>query len=179
MGFGIPVDLLPLTGTGKVKVKNLQQWIKTRRVVEETQEGRLIECPYLNDVCFRFGMSYLSHPGNSFFRALVEEYFNEHSDTTAHNVKVAVTWRLIEEIERKNGRFLNWDNRGWWTELTDRNVIRSKVAASLKMHKKRILAQNNRQSNVSSTFEFERQDLRKRKRAIDGTEVVGPCASGF
>jgi hypothetical protein len=178
MGYGIPVDLMPLTGTGKVKVKNLQQWIKTRKVIEETKESTPVECPFLNDVCFRFGKSYLSHPGNAIFRGLVEANFDEHNDTAATDTKMAVTWRIVEEIERKNGRFLVWDNRGWWVELLDRNQIRSKVAVSLKEHKKRVLMQKNLQSNPSSTFEFERQDGRKRKRAMDGTEV-GPCAGAF
>jgi hypothetical protein len=171
MGYGIPVDLLPMTGTGNVKVKNHQQWIKTRRVVEEDNDLTPVECPNLNDVCFRFGKSYLSHPGNAIFRGLVEANFVEHNDSTTTDAKIAVSWRVVEEIERNNGRFLVWDNRGWWTELRDRNQIRSKVAVSLKEQKKRALAQKNLQSNVSSTFEFERLYGRKRKRAIDGTEV--------
>jgi hypothetical protein len=40
----------------------------------------------------------------------------------------------------------------------------------LKEHKKRVIAKKNVQYNVSSTYQFERQDGGKRKRAEDGTE---------
>jgi hypothetical protein len=170
MTFGIPVDLIPKTGTGKIKTKNHQQWIKTRKVIEETNEDSPIECPGMNDVIFRFGKSYLSHPGNATFRGLIEAHFDEHHDTTNTDTKVAVTWKIVEDVERRGGRFLVWDKRGWWAVATDRAQIRSKVAVSLKEHKKRVIAKKNVQYNVSSTYQFERQDGGKRKRAEDGTE---------
>jgi len=172
--YGIPVDLIPKTGTGKIKVKNWQQWVKIRKVIEETKEDVPIECPGRNDVIFRFGKSYLSHPGNAAFRELIEEHFDEHNNATKTDEKVAVTWRIVENVEKRGGRFLVWDNRGWWKETTDRSQIRSKVAVSLKEHKKRAFARNNIQTSESSTYKFERQDLRKRKRSDDGTES-GVC----
>mmetsp|Transcript_27321 Transcript_27321/g.48345 ORF Transcript_27321/g.48345 Transcript_27321/m.48345 type:complete len:524 (+) Transcript_27321:363-1934(+) len=174
MGYGIPVDLIPMTGTGNVKTKNLQQWIKTRKVIEDTQEDSPIECPFMNDVVFRFGKSYLSHPGNTAFRGLIEANFDEHNDASTTDAKVAVTWRIVQEVERRGGRFLVWHKRGWWEQITDRAQIRSKVAVSLKEHKKRVLAKKNMQSMSSGTFKFERQDGKKRKRADDGTEP-GKC----
>lgn len=170
MSYGIPVDLIPKTGTGKIKSKNLQQWIKTRKVIEETKEGEPIECPGMNDVIFRFGKSYLSHPGNATFRGLIEANFEEHNQATTTEAKVAVTWRMVEDIENRGGRFLVWDKRGWWTKTTDRSQIRSKIAVSLKEHKKRVVAYKNVQHTTSSTYQFERQDGGKRKRAEDGSE---------
>lgn len=35
LSFGIPVDLLPVTETGNLKVKNQQQWMKVRRAREQ------------------------------------------------------------------------------------------------------------------------------------------------
>jgi hypothetical protein len=170
MTYGIPVDLIPRTGTGNIKTKNHQQWIKTRKVIEETKEEGLIECPGMNDVIFRFGKSYLSHPGNAIFRGLIEANFVEHSDAINTDAKIAVTWRIVEDIERRGGRFLVWDKRGWWKVTSDRAQIRSKVAVSLKEHKKKVIAKTNVQFNSSSTYQFERQDGGKRKRAEDGSE---------
>jgi hypothetical protein len=170
MGFGIPVDLIPTTGTGNIKTKNLQQWIKTRKVIEETNDDAPIECPNMHDVVFRFGKSYLSHPGNGAFRGLVEANFDEHSDARTTDAKVAVTWRIVRDVESRGGRFLAWDKRGWWTVITDRSQIRSKVAVSLKEHKKRVQAQKNIQVMASATYQFERQDGKKRKRLEDGSE---------
>jgi hypothetical protein len=170
MSFGIPVDLIPKTGTGKIKTKNLQQWIKIRKVIEETKEDNPIECPGMHDVVFRFGKSYLSHPGNATFRGLIEANFEEHNQATTTEAKVAVTWRIVEDIENRGGRFLVWDKRGWWKVTTDRSLIRSKIAVSLKEHKKRVVAHTKIQHISSSTYKFERQDGGKRKRAEDGSE---------
>ncbi|KAG7349839.1 hypothetical protein IV203_012436 [Nitzschia inconspicua] len=170
MTYGIPVDLIPRTGTGKIKLKNHQQWIRTRKVIEETKEDDPVECPGIHDVLFRFGKSYLSHPGNATFRELIEANFDEHNETTNTDTKMAVTWRIVEDIESRKGRFLVWDQRGWWKVTTDRAHIRSKVAVSLKEHKKRVQAKKNIQCTLSSTYQFERQDGGKRKRAEDGSE---------
>jgi hypothetical protein len=128
----------------------------------------------MHDVIFRFGKSYLSHPGNAAFRGLVEANFDEHNDATTTEAKVTVTWRIVEDVESRGGRFLVWEKRGYWKPITDRGQIRSKVAVSLKEHKKRVLAQKNLQISTSSTYQFERQDGKKRKRADDGTEP-GKC----
>lgn len=170
MSYGIPVNLIPKTGTGNIKTKNFQQWLKTRKVIEETMEDTPIECPGMHDVVFRFGKSYLSHPGNATFRGLIEANFDEHNNATTTEAKVAVTWRIVEDIENRGGKFLVWDKRGWWKETTDRAQIRSKIAVSLKEHKKRVVARKNVQHNTSSTYQFERQDGGKRKRAEDGSE---------
>jgi hypothetical protein len=85
MGYGIPVDLLPLTDTGNVKTKNLLQWIKVRKALDESIakdhngiisfaqasgwiDSNNIECPGLNDVIFRSGKNHISHPGKYLFR---------------------------------------------------------------------------------------------------------------
>lgn len=170
MTYGIPVDLIPKTGTGKLKIKNHQQWIKTRKVSEESKEDFPVECPGMHDVIFRFGKSYLSHPGNATFRGLIEANFNEHNEASNTETKIAVTWRIVEDIESRGGRFLVWDKRGWWKVATDRAQIRSKIGVSLKEHKKRVIAKKNVQYSASSTYQFERQDGGKRKRGDDGTE---------
>ncbi|MGK3760356.1 MAG: hypothetical protein ACI8RD_012673 [Bacillariaceae sp.] len=84
MGYGIPVDLLPLTDTGNIKTKNLLQWIKVRKDLSESiakehngiisyarASGLIhsnIECPGLNDVIFRSGKHHMIHPGKYLFR---------------------------------------------------------------------------------------------------------------
>jgi hypothetical protein len=147
------------------------QWIKVRKAIEDdvakTGSTNIIDCPFKNDVIIRFGKAYTNHPGTIMFRDILENHYDEHSNAASKDNKVAVTWKIIEAVEKQGGRFLVWDNRGWWIELTDRTVIRSKVAVSMKDHSKRIQALRNIQSPVCSTYQFERQDFRKRKRSTD------------
>ncbi|KAL3935648.1 MAG: hypothetical protein SGARI_002886 [Bacillariaceae sp.] len=176
MGYGLPVDLIPLTDTGNVKTKHLMQWIKLRKVIEDPNskdaKEPIVECPFKNDVIIRFGKAYTDHPGTTMFRGILERYHDEHSMAVSKESKVAITWKIIEAVEKEGGRFLVWSSRGWWIELKDRHQIRAKVAVSIKDHSKRIHAMRNVQTPICSTFQFERQDFRKRKR-IEGDQCCG------
>ena len=184
-GYGIPVDQIPITDTGNIKTKNLFQWIRVRKYLESqrgyvgngvssdsecsmTQNIHLtIDCPNMNDVIFRGKHAYLSHPGNAMFRGLIESRYEEHNKLTTTDAKVQVTWNIIKEVENRNGRFLVWDDNGCWREIVDRTQVRTKVAGALKDHKRRLKARSNLRHNHSSTFEFERQDNRSKKRKVN------------
>jgi hypothetical protein len=118
---------------------------------------------------------YLFHPGNLLFRNLVEEKFEEHTNAVTQAKKVDITWWVIDEIlVRRNGRFLVWDKQtGWYTTLTNENVIRDKVAVYIREFKKRVRAMGNRQEEESSTSKFEQQDGHKRRRT-NGDDIC--CA---
>jgi len=185
-GYGIPVDQIPITDTGNIKTKNLFQWIRVRKYLESQRAQTIssyvssdsessmgssihlsIDCPNMNDVIFRGKHAYLSHPGNAMFRGLIESRYEEHNRLTTIDAKVQVTWNIIKEVEKRNGRFLVWDNNGCWKEITDRMQVRTKVAGALKDHKRRLKARSNMRANSSSTFEFERQDNHHKKRKVN------------
>lgn len=146
MGFGIPVDLLPVTETGNLKVKQWLAWIKVQRWLEnnkdqerdeaaaeqqsssssswnapqQQQQQQLsaqhlldpdsptVQCPRLRDVVFRNGTSSLSNPGNAMFRGLLEAYLVQHSLARTNGEKIAVSWQIMDAVERRGGRFLEW-----------------------------------------------------------------------
>eukprot|EP00531_Pseudo-nitzschia_arenysensis_P001711 CAMPEP_0116142328 /NCGR_PEP_ID=MMETSP0329-20121206/14850_1 /TAXON_ID=697910 /ORGANISM="Pseudo-nitzschia arenysensis, Strain B593" /LENGTH=524 /DNA_ID=CAMNT_0003637557 /DNA_START=271 /DNA_END=1845 /DNA_ORIENTATION=+ len=184
-GYGIPVDQIPITDTGNIKTKNLFQWIRVRKYLESLRSCNIngvhsdsessagstihttIDCPNMNDVIFRGKHANLSHPGNAMFRGLIESRYEEHNKLKTTDAKVQVTWSIIEEVERKRGRFLVWDNNGCWREMTDRMQIRTKVAGALKDHKRRLKARKNQQDTHSSTYQFQRQDNKNKKRKVD------------
>jgi len=187
LGFGIPVDLLPLTETGNVKLKNHQAWIKVRKVKEQRHyvlttaaanslssssfDDDTIECPGLNDVAFRFGTKYMSHPGNVMFWSLIESKSEQHSRASQEEKK-EITWWVIRQVKQvKHGRFLSWNAKyGSWSVITDDAQTRTKVAVCFRDQKRRVQANSNFQVTESSTYEFERQDGNKRKR-LNGKEV--------
>ncbi len=181
-GYGIPSSQLPVSESGNVKTKNLLQWIRVRKMCEGTsltgndrdQAIAPIECPGSNDAIFRCGQAYLSHPGNVMFRSLIETKFDEHNLASSSEVKVSITWWIIEQVERNQGRFLIWDD-GVWKQLTDKQQIRAKVAIALKDHKRRMRALANCKENESSTIKFEGQDGRKRKKPTGLVEDEESC----
>jgi len=173
-GYGVPVELIPLTDTGNIKTTYLKQWMKLRRIIEVMQMTKeatdssvsITECPGSNDVVFRSGTSMSCHPGNVRFRCMVESK-HEIPSIVSQTTQAELAEQLIEEIESNGGRFFKWDNRGYWTELKDRLQIHTKVALSIRDFKYKTKAQRNRQTNESYTYLFQCQDGNKRKRAQD------------
>ena len=176
--YGIPVELIPLTDTGNIKTTYLKQWMKLRRILEVTKMTEktndnhvsIIECPRSKDVVFRSGTSMSCHPGNVHFRCLVESK-HESPSVISQTTQAELAEQLIEEVEAGGGRFLKWDNRGYWTELKDRLHIHTKVALAIRDYKYKTKAQRNRQVNQSYTYLFQYQDGNKRKREKD-TEIM-------
>jgi hypothetical protein len=178
MGYGIPVNLIPTTGTGTLKTKIFAQWAKARMLLENhRKKGELemtalkIETPGVRDVIFRSaGNSCMLNPGNVAFRGIFEQYHSEHI-RAGQTEKKNLVWKIVGEIESRGGLFLVWDKRGWWIPLEDRTEIRNKVAISLRGYNKQRKADENRQSFLSSTHVFVSQDGRKRiKRVPNGDD---------
>jgi hypothetical protein len=109
------------------------------------------------------------------FKGILEENFHQHTVAYQED-KVAITWRVVDQVVvQQKGRFLVWDKQGGWKHLQDRNQMRSKVAVSFKLFKKQLKAHQNCQVNESSTYKFERQDGRKRKRDEDSLSSGCGC----
>jgi hypothetical protein len=151
--------------------------MRGRKAVEQQQEEAMrinsgsgacsdvVDCPALSDVVFKTGTASLSHPGNSVFHEMVRSQFDD-SQISPDSIDM-----IFENVRRTEGRLLAWDSCGYWKVISDPDAIRQKIYSSLFYAKKSYKAGRHRQNNSSSTFVFERQDGRKRKRAADGTEV--------
>jgi len=180
-GYGIPTELIPLTDTGNIKTIYLKQWIKLRKTLDSINEkghfiatlNSIIECPGSKDVVFRPGTSALCHPGNVRFRNLLES-ITFPSVVMFKITQAEMAEQLIRDIKDSGGRFLRWDNNGYWTEIRDKLQIHTKVALSIRDFKYKFRAQRkNRQHNQSYTYLF-CQDGSKRKRDDADTEDGTP-----
>ena len=174
--YGIPVDLTPITESGNIKTTHLKQWLRLRKIIEvgmtpdgiKTDQISIFECPRSNDVIFRPGTSMLCHPGNVVFRGLIESKQNRITVKRAEKEEVAL--EIIREVEKSGGRFLIWDNGGWWSELNDVSLISTKIAISYRDFKMKVQSLANQQQHNkhqkfdASTFAFANQDGKKRKR---------------
>ena len=175
-GYGIPVELIPLTDTGNIKTNYLKQWIKLRMNLEALNEnGKLeqvsiIDCPGSNDVVYRPGTSVSCHLGNYRFRGLLENITgSENMGTHAQMAE-----QLIQKIGSCGGRFLKWNTQGYWIAMSDAMLIHSKVSLSIRDFKYKTKAQRiNRQNNQSYTYLF-CQDGRKRNREEGMGDLQNP-----
>lgn len=183
-GFGIPVDLLPLTHTLTLKRQNHLQWIAFRKLIEQNQGGNsaddcpgkgkknlckafnihptdLVECPRSYDVIIGKA-KYTNNPGNVFYRSLIEATHDEHISACKRD-KVELTWRIVRQMEERNGRFLELNKSlKAWVHIRDRNVMRQKVAQSYKEFKRKvsvIRSKRNFQQHGSSKAPIKRQKV--------------------
>ena len=106
--YGIPIELMPLTGTNTIKSGYHNQWMKARRLVENNlnryhgnrnngfkmeyevefnHKGSdncviIVESPCPNDVVFRNGTQSMENPGNAMFRNSILSYWAEKEKAT-------------------------------------------------------------------------------------------------
>jgi len=110
-----------------------------------SQSSSFVEYPGLNDVAFRKGVSLMHHPGNDYFHGLIQSKIFEH-ERESQTGKSRITWWVVDEIRKRKGRFLLWDQRGWWDVIEDESKIRLRVAVSFREWKKHLKAEKNRQT---------------------------------
>mmetsp|Transcript_24629 Transcript_24629/g.57814 ORF Transcript_24629/g.57814 Transcript_24629/m.57814 type:complete len:502 (-) Transcript_24629:469-1974(-) len=147
--FGIPTETIPITYSGTVKFQPMRQWIRLRTFLEEpiyqdTAEIRsIIECPHPNDIVFRQGSSFLSHPGNATFRTLIagkiEEIENLSKNLDREN-QLAMTSIITNSINRKKLPTKAKDNKRYTTR-----VIVKEVMDEIKRQRRRVLNWNDAQ----------------------------------
>jgi len=136
--YGIPTEHIPLTFSGNIKDGYIKQWIKLRAYAESQEyDSEIVECPQLKDVLFRQGASSLSYPGNSRVHCLVEKRYQHDSYQVARRGTVKfkrekVVLEIIEDIHLSGGRFLVWNDHGWWNELLEPGLLATKLEYLIK-----------------------------------------------
>ena len=129
MTFGLPTEdtNFPLTTGGKIKRKNLNDWIQYRRNVDELLRRNgyvpqtVVGCPSPKDVLFSMKHKRDKRQlGNQELRRLIErDYDAFHSAPARSEQRDIIIRNVIEEIVTQwKGRFLVWnDEMLWWDEL--------------------------------------------------------------
>ena len=141
--YGIPIELIPMTYTGKIKLLFTRQWLRLRRMIEDKVKlpaNIVVEAPYLNDVLFKQGNSFPNHPGNNMLRNLVEAKAKQLLEVRNNkpSKKKEFLLEILDAIETVHrGRFLYWHKRDdmtdyWWvllysSDTNDEQVLLSKI----------------------------------------------------
>merc|ERR1712032_331762 len=87
-----------------------------------------IECPDLNSVLIRNGGPAWDHPGNVKFRQIIKRREIERDRQTTRTAKNRLLHSIIEECFEEGLNFVLYHERHeWYVEITDYNVLRTKV----------------------------------------------------
>lgn len=168
MTYGIPVDQLPITASGRIKTTNHIRWIKTQREREESIQMCLppfegVDCPLVTDILIgNTRPSFKHNPGNMVYNDVMDSYYGQYVGAADTQEKMRITWKVLEDLNQAGCRILARDRRGWWTVAsTDR--AREKIAHDFRVTLKRMSAVRKRsQVNVSTTAFAELDGKRKR-----------------
>ena len=184
-GFGIPVDLLPLTHTMTYKRQNLLQWVAFRKLIEQQKEGNsndsdtikskkkslkllsidpidLVECPRSYDVIIGKA-KYTNNPGNVYYKSLIEASHDDHTSLKKKE-KVELTWNIVRHIEEHNGRFLEFNKfLKSWVHIKNRDVVRQKVAQSYKEFKRNAAVIRNKRNSEQPSRNIPEAPVKRQK----------------
>ena len=153
---------------GRITIETMED---DKRLTNDNSPHDLVECPSLSDVIFKSGTSSLSHPGNVKYKEVLEAHYNAYCEAGVGSSKHAVLASIIHTVHQKGGRFLDWSKTcSCWVVIQDSAQIRLKVYNSIFAFHKSMQAKMNCQNNTSSTFMFERQDGKRRRRNSNGEE---------
>jgi hypothetical protein len=168
MSYGIPIQELPMSCTGTVKTKNLNQWIQSRIAIDEAREkgydtSSLITHPGTCDVLFSKGGN-SKHQGNLEFHSAMESYIHNYNATSNRREKRQVREQIIMATRSKGGRFLELSPTGaYWTEIHIMDVVHNKVTSALNDCTRTMKARENRQRSQSDTLRFLDDGNKRRK----------------
>ena len=193
--YGIPVNFIPVTGTGNIKTNHHKPWMKNRLMIEAealnydgTVAARagwaksIVECPGSNDVVFKPGKRLMCHPGNILFDELILSRTEEYNFTSSK--RDIYRWLASEITEKRGGRFLKWNDDGYWTKLEADSEISVKISTSCKAVLKKLkgsqMASKNQIVIESNNFAFQPNTSSSgRKRSIADCGCADPFPSSF
>ena len=103
--------------------------LRTKATLDARYHDGVVECPRFNDVVYRKGPASKLNTGNLYYRDLIQDYSLEHFTGDRHK-KYDVTKLVIEKVEERGGRFLEW--KDMWVVCQDKKQVRKKVASAFK-----------------------------------------------
>ncbi|KAL3910482.1 MAG: hypothetical protein SGILL_007672 [Bacillariaceae sp.] len=140
--YGLVAKEIQRTDSGRMKVKNLNNWLKFRSRFEEKLQMSMpfdgIDCPDFQNIAIRSGGSMFNHPPNKLFRSYLKETEEEWGRATKTVEKQRVISKIVNEIQARGFRYVKWsDSDGCYLALRGVDDIRSFVATSLRDQIKR------------------------------------------
>jgi hypothetical protein len=136
-----------------MKMQMHNKWIQRREAKEKLiqQKGYDVECidvPGRNDVILRRGKTFHGHPGNFRMRILVES--NQEAYKRARlGEKFPIGDRIVEEIKKDGGRFLETGPDGWWVEVSDEEASK-RVCKSIRSARSTKAVQRKQKADLES-----------------------------
>ena len=146
--FGIPLDVIPFTGSYKIKTKNHKEYLSMRVQRDDILAGRsatdaqLIDLPSRKDVLLGKGKPNQFSSGNQRLLSIMDGYLDQYHGCKSREEKTALTCRVVDMLKANGVRFLSKES-GIWMEVPY-DIARERVS-----HTFRNLRQNKANKRTS------------------------------
>ncbi|KAL3902282.1 MAG: hypothetical protein SGILL_010877, partial [Bacillariaceae sp.] len=133
--YGVPIEWMPMTSTGRRKLNEHKTWIKLQHereaALQTGQSLAVVECPRPNDILLTKTRRASSHPGNQKLRQVLEERYEERY--AAHPMKKQIiTNEVADHLEEKlSCRFLVKNKESLWVPA-ERTTVLDKLGNSFR-----------------------------------------------
>jgi hypothetical protein len=155
-------------GRKNVKWKKVarQAWQLPYKYDQASVESSLLDSQP-SDVLFGRGATLQRHPGNLYFRSLIDAQ-REMYDSAGRGTKSEIASKIIQLVKESFGRFLKQEPNGVWTEVED-DVARLKASAAFRTWRssicKVVRSINSNPTNVSWHRSLQLRRMGKEKRS--------------
>jgi hypothetical protein len=132
--YGIIADIIPMTSTGRVKLKEHEKWIMIQ-VAREGSEGNnrpfhIVECPTRKHILLVKGRHVTRHEGNLRLRQILQERYDERNEASRAE-KFNITSHVLDTLQGEGYTFLIKNDADCWIE-PDRKTILEKIAIAFR-----------------------------------------------
>lgn len=163
--FGIPRNALPVDANGVLSTTFHRAWLQQRRekeamdvvmsmsmgasptVISTTSNSPIVMSsvpkdkmsravdPRASDILFGRGKAVVEHPGNAWFRDLVDKTMLQYEACTRME-KASLAEMIVDMVKDAGGRFLKPEDEGDCWEEADDHTARKKVAHTFRNRRK-------------------------------------------
>lgn len=132
--YGINPDTVPLTSTGRIKLKDHEKWIQMQveheRSLECRQPFSIVECPTNRHILLVKGRHVHLREGNVRLRSLLQERYDERNEASRAQ-KFAIVTEVMDKLVSEGYTFLVKNDSDFWV-VPDRKTVLEKLTIAFR-----------------------------------------------
>ena len=131
---GINPDSIPMTSTGRIKLKDHEKWIMIQvgreRSHQQNQPFPIVECPTNMHILLVKGRHVARHEGNMRLRSILQERYDERNEANRAQ-KIIITTQVMDKVMGEGYVFLVKNSGDFWV-VPERRTVLEKLAIAFR-----------------------------------------------
>lgn len=132
--YGINPDTIPMTSTGRVKLKDHEKWIAIQVGRDQSHQQRktfpIVECPTDRHILLVKGRHVARYEGNVRLRSILRERYDGRNSATRAR-KINITSEVLDTLQDEGYTFLVKNSADFWV-IPERKTVMEKLAIAFR-----------------------------------------------